>query len=120
MIKPVSFLDWGVPIVLVVKRDGIIQICRNYKLTVNAVAKTDSYHLPCIEDSFASLSHGKTFTKLDLAHAYQQISLAEDAQNLTTINTHKGWFQHTRLPFGVTPAPALFHSRASPTPVMTS
>ena len=59
MIKPVSFLDWGVPIVLVVKRDGIIQICRDYKLTVNAVTKTDSYHLPCIEDSFASLSHGK-------------------------------------------------------------
>ena len=108
MTKPVSFSDWGVPIVPVVKRDGIIQICRNYKLTVNAVSKTDSYHLPCIEDSFASLSHGKTFTKLDLAHAYQQIPLAEDAQNLTTINTHKGLFQHTRLPFGVTPAPALF------------
>ena len=50
----------------------------------------------------------KTFTKLNLAHAYQQIPLAEDAQNLTTINTHKGLFQHTRLPFGVTPAPALF------------
>ena len=59
MSEPVSFSDWAAPIVPVVKRDGIIRICGDYKLTVNAVAKTDSYHLPRIEDIFASLSSGK-------------------------------------------------------------
>ena len=108
MIEPVSFSDWAAPIVPVVKGDGTIRICGDYKLTVNAVAKTDSYPLPRIEDIFASLSNDKTFTKLDLAHAYQQIPVAEDAKKLTTINTHKGLFQYTRLPFGVASAPAFF------------
>ena len=108
VIEPVSFSDWAAPIVPVVKGDGTIRICGDYKLTVNAVAQTDSYPLPRIEDIFASLSNGKTFTKLDLAHAYQQIPVAEDTKKLTTINTHKGLFQYTRLPFGVASAPALF------------
>ena len=100
VIEPVSFSDWAAPIVPVVKGDGTIRICGDYKLTVNAVAKTNSYPPPRIEDIFASLSNGKTFTKLDLAHAYQQIPVAEDAKKLTTINTHKGLFQYTLLPFG--------------------
>ena len=108
VIEPVSFSDWAAPIVPVVKGDGTIRICGDYKLTVNAVAQTDSYPLPRIEDIFASLSNGKAFTKLDLAHAYQQIPVAEDTKKLTTINTHKGLFQYTRLPFGVASAPALF------------
>ena len=62
VIEPVSFSDWAAPIVPVVKGDGTIRICGDYKLTVNAVAKTDSYPLPRIEDIFASLSNGKTFT----------------------------------------------------------
>lgn len=69
-------------------------------------AAHSAYPLPRIEDIFASLSNGKTFTKLDLAHAYQQIPVAEDAKKLTTISTHKGLFQYTRLPFGVASAPA--------------
>ena len=56
VIEPVSFSEWAAPIVPVVKGDGTIRICGDYKLTVNAVAQTDSYPLPRIEDIFASLS----------------------------------------------------------------
>ena len=108
VIEPVSFSDWAAPIVPVVKRDGSIRICGDYKLTVNQVAKTDAYPLPRIEDIFASLSKGKLFSKLDLASAYQQVPLAEDSKRFTTINTSKGLFQYTRLPFGVASAPAVF------------
>ena len=101
VIAPVRFSDWAAPIVPVVKQDGNIRICGDYKLTINAVAKTDPYPLPRIEDIFASLSGGKLFTKLDLAHAYQQIPLTDDSKRYTTINTHKGLFRYNRLPFGV-------------------
>ena len=90
-----------------VKRDGNIRICGDYKLTINAVSKTDPYPLPRIEDIFASLSGGKSFTKLDLAHAYQQIPLTDDSKQYTTINMHKGLFQYNHLPFGVVFAPPI-------------
>ena len=74
-IEPVSMSEWAAPIVPVLKLDGSIWICGNYKLTINQAAKPDVYPLPCVEDLFATLAGGKSFTKLDLAEAYQQIPL---------------------------------------------
>ena len=62
------------------KRDGNIRICGDYKLTVNKAAQTEVYPIPHIEEIFASLSGGKTFSKLDLSHAYQQVKLEEASQ----------------------------------------
>ena len=90
------------------KRDGSIRICGDYKLTINQATQTDTYPLPKIEDLFASLSGGKSFTKLDLAHAYQKIPLDEEAKEYTMINTHKGLYRYNRLPFGVASAPSIF------------
>ncbi len=92
----------------VVKKDGSIRVCGDYKLTVNLAAIVDCYPLPKIDDIFASLAGGKTFTKLDLAHAYNQIELDDEAKRLMTINTSKGLYQYNRLPFGVASAPAMF------------
>ena len=75
---------------------------------INRAAKVDNYPIPKSEDLFASFSQGKKFTKLDLAHAYQQILLDEDLKKYVTINTHKGLYQYSRLPFGVSSAPAIF------------
>ena len=108
IIKPVEFAEWAAPIVPVLKPDGSVRICGDYKTTVNQVAKLDTYPLPRIEDIFASLAGGKHFTKLDLAHAYQQVQLAEESQKLVVINTHKGLYAYNRLPFGIASAPAIF------------
>ncbi|XP_048244738.1 uncharacterized protein K02A2.6-like [Haliotis rufescens] len=108
IIKPVQYSDWAAPIVPVVKSNGNIRICGDYKLTVNKVARTNVYPIPLIEDLFASLSGGKTFTKLDLSQAYQQLTLDEESQKLTTINTHRGLYQYQHLPFGISTAPAVF------------
>ena len=59
--NPVRFSQWAAPIVPVLKRDGSIRICEDYKVTVNLTAETDTYLLPKIEDLFASLSGGKLF-----------------------------------------------------------
>ena len=69
VIQPVKFAKWAAPIVPVVKRDGTVRICGDYKLTINQVSSADPYPLPRIEDLFASLSGGKQFSKLDLLHA---------------------------------------------------
>ena len=54
------------------------------------------------------MSGGQTFTKLDLQHAYQQLVLDEQSQQYLTVNTHRGLFQYTCLPFGFTSVPAIF------------
>ena len=95
IIRPVTFSDWAAPIVPVLKKDGSVRICGDYRLTVNQIAKLETYPLPRIEDLLASLSGGKTFTKLDLTHAYQQVELEENSRKFVTINTHRGLFECT-------------------------
>ena len=56
----------------------------------------------------ATLSGRKYFTELDLSHAYQQLQLADDLKPLVTINTNKGLYQYTCLPFGISATPSIF------------
>ena len=107
IITRVEFSDWAAPIVPVVKSNGSIRICDDYKLTIHQVAETDTYPLPRI-DLFASLLEGKSSTKLDLAHAYQQIPFDAESKKYTTINSHKGLYSYNRLPFGVASVPSIF------------
>ena len=79
IIEPVQFSEWAAPIVPVIKNDGSVRICGDYKVTVNRVAKLDKYPLPLIDDLFASLAGGKRFTTLGLSHAYQQIELDDES-----------------------------------------
>ena len=57
---------------------------------------------------FSTLTGGQQFSKLDLSQAYQQIILDDDSRKYTTINTHRGLYQYTRLPFGISSSPAIF------------
>ena len=93
---------------MLLKKYGSIRICGDYKLTVNQAAKVDTYPLPCIENLFTLLAGGKAFSKLDLARAYQQVSLDEAARKSVTINIQKDLVQYTCLSFGVSLAPAIF------------
>ena len=108
VIEPVQFSEWAAPIVPVLKNDGSIRICGDFKQTINQTAIPDKYPLPKVDDLLATEAGGETFTKLDLAHAYQQLVLDEESSKLATVNTHRGLFRYKRLPFGISVAPAIF------------
>ncbi|CAI5640403.1 unnamed protein product [Oreochromis niloticus] len=108
VIEPIEFSDWAAPIVPVLKEDGGVRICGDYKLTVNQASQLDAYPLPRVDDLFATLAGGQTFTKLDMSHAYQQLLLDEESKKYVTINTHKGLFKYNCLVFGVASSPAIF------------
>ena len=108
VIRPVPFADWAAPIVPIVKEDGTVRICGDYKLTVNQGSKLESYPVPRVENLFASLSGGRLFSKIDLSNAYQQMRLDDSSKAYTTINTQKGLLEYNRLPFGVASAPTMF------------
>ena len=108
IIKKVEHSEWAAPIVPVPKGDGQIRVCGDYKVTVNANLDVDQHPLPKPEDLFTSLSGGQKFSKLDLKHAYQQMMLDHDSRKYVTINTHKGLYCYSRLPFGIASALVIF------------
>ena len=108
VIEPVPFADWAAPVVPVLKRDNSIRLCGDYKLTVNQEATPDIYPLPGVEGILATMAEGEWYSKLDLAHAYNQLHLDDESKKYTTINTTQGLFQYNRLPFGISCAPAVF------------
>ena len=108
ILKKVDRSVWAAPIVAVPKKDGRFRICADYIVTVNRSLDIDQYPLPKPADLFATLAGGQMFTKLDLTQAYQQLLLDENSQQYTTINTHQGLYRYTRLPFGISSAPAIF------------
>ena len=73
VIQPVEHSDWVAPIVPVLKVNGEVRICGDYKLTVNVAAKVNKYPIPYIDDLLSKLSGGVLYSKLDMSHAYQQI-----------------------------------------------
>ncbi len=108
-LEPVEHSEWASPIVPVLKPDKqTVRICGDFKQTVNPVAKLDRYPIPRIEDLFAKLCGGKTFTKLDLSQAYLQVPLDDESKKLVVVNTHRGLFRYTRLPYGISSAPGIF------------
>ena len=108
IIEQVDYAEWGTPIVPVIKRDGSIRICGDFKVTLNDQLNIDKHPLPRIEDLFQKLQGGIHFSKLDLSNAYQQLVLTDESKQLVTISTHKGLYRYNRLPFGVACAPAKF------------
>ena len=108
VLERVDYSEWAAPIVVVLKKDGHMRICGNYKLTVNPALNVNLYPLPRPEDLFINLAGGKQFTTLDLSHAYNQLVLEDSSRKFLTINTQRGLYQYTRLPIGVASAPAFF------------
>nr|XP_022901108.1 uncharacterized protein K02A2.6-like [Onthophagus taurus] len=108
ILEPVSFSKWGTPIVPIIKEDGSVRICGDFKVTINPCLEIERYPIPRIDELLNSMQGSVIFSKIDLSQAYQQILLEENSRELTTISTHKGLFKYTRLPFGITSAPAHF------------
>ena len=108
IVEKVTHSEWATPIVAVPKPDGRVSICGDFKVTVNQSLSTEQYPLPKVEALFATLAGGKKFTKLAFTQAYLQFELDPHSQKYCTINTHLGFYEYKRLPFGIASTPALF------------
>ena len=112
VLEKVEYSEWAAPIVAVMKPDGNVRICGDYKVTINQYLEVDKHPLPKAEDLFVELSGGGgKFSKLDLKNAHNQIMLDDNCREFVTINTHEGLFRPTRLPYGVASASAIFQSK---------
>ncbi|KRX23258.1 Uncharacterized protein T07_6398 [Trichinella nelsoni] len=94
VLEPVDHPGWSTPIVTPVKPDGT----------------KHAYPIPAVNQLLASLSGGKVFAKLDLAQAYQQLTVDDATADAQTIITHRGTFRVKRLQFGISAAPGIFQN----------
>lgn len=108
VLEPVTQTEWGTPVVPVIKLNGDIRLCGDYKSTLNLALKRHPYPVPVISQQLASLAGGRFFGKIDLANAFLQLQVDEASARAQTITTHRGAFKCNRLQFGVSSAPGIF------------
>ena len=106
IISPVKFSDYATPIVPVLKRNGDVRICGDFKCTINKVLEPEQYPLPKIDEIFASFAGGQKFSKIDLTQAYLSYPIADEHKKYVTISTPFGLYQYNRLLYGIGDAPA--------------
>ena len=81
ILEPVETAEWAAPIVVVLRKDRLsVRICGDFRVTVNPVSKLDRY----------------------------PIRSEAESRKYVVINTHKGLFRYTRLPFGISSATGIF------------
>ena len=116
-IIPVETSEWATPIVPVIKPNGSIRICADFKTTVNSQLKTMRYAPPNFDHAVARLQTrrkdgvkglNKRYSKIDLKEAFLQVPVDENSQHLLTINTHKGLFRCLYMMYGIASGPGFF------------
>ena len=106
VIQP-SESPWASPITLVPKKTGEVRFCVDYR-KINNITEKDAYPLPNIQEIFDTLGGASVFTTLDLRSGYWQIDMDAESIPKTAFVCHKGLYEFTRLPFGLTNAPSQF------------
>jgi len=102
-----SSSPWSSPIVLVKKGDGSWRMCIDYR-KLNARTKKDAYPIPLIDDCLNVCKSANWFTLVDVKEAFHHIPLDPRSRMFTAFVTDRGLFEFTRMPFGLSNAPATF------------
>ena len=106
VIQP-SQSPWCNPICPVVKTDGSIRLCIDYR-KLNEITKKDSYPLPRIDEILESLKDEKFFGLIDLKSGYHQIPLNPADRAKTAFAFNNELWEFTVMPEGVTNGPPTF------------
>ena len=112
--KPVQFNDYGTPVVPIKKSllPGLsapsLRVCGDYSVTVNPQLETHKQPISVPEELMQKLGGGYGFTKIDLADAYNQISLSPESQKRLALSTHRGVLLQMHLDFGISSVPGYF------------
>ena len=91
-----DFNSYGTPVVPVRKTPvagqtkAAIRVCGDYSVTVNSQLEDHRQPIPLPEDLMRRLGGGYYFSKIDLASAYNQISLSPESQKRLALSTHRG------------------------------
>ena len=94
--------------VLAHKKDGSLRFCVDFRW-LNAQTKKDSYPLPRIQEVLASMAGDAHFFTMDFKSVLWHIRMAPESQQYTTFMVgNLGFYEFTRMPFGLCNMPMTF------------
>ncbi|KAL0534003.1 hypothetical protein IC582_028280 [Cucumis melo] len=102
-----SVSPWGVPILFMKKRDGLMDLYIDYR-ELNKVTVKNSYPLPRIDDLFDQLQGATIFSMIDLHSGHHQLRIRDNDIPKTAFRSRYGHYEFIVLSFGLTNAPAVF------------
>ena len=77
--------------------------------SLNACMKKDSYPLPCIQEALESMAGLAHFPLMDFKSGFWQIKMAPGSQQYMAFTVgNLGFYEFTRMPFGLCNAPVTF------------
>jgi hypothetical protein len=97
-IKLVEITKWVSPMVLMLKKNGKLKVCVNYK-ALNKVIKKDRHLLPFCEKNLKEVAGHEMYTFRDGYRGYHQVKITPEDQLKTTFTTSRGTFCYI-MPFG--------------------
>ena len=99
---------WCNAVILVWKKDGTLHFCMDFR-HLNVHTKKDSYPLLQIQEALESMVGLVHFLSMDFKSGFWQIKMAPGLQQYTAFTVgNLGFYEFSRMPFGLCNAPATF------------
>ena len=95
-------------VVLVWKKDGTLHFCMDFR-HLNVCMKKDLYPLPWIQEALESMAGSVHFSSMDFKSGFWQIKMVPGSQQYMAFTVgNLGFYEFTRMPFGLCNALATF------------
>ena len=109
-IRTARYVDWLANIVLVVKKNGTLRICIDFR-HLNLATPKDEYHMPIAEMFVDSAAGFEYLSMLDDYSGYNQIYIAEEDVSKTAFRClgDLGCYEWIVMPFGLKNVGACYH-----------
>ncbi len=99
---------WASPCVPIVKSDGKVRLCVDYR-RLNARTPQVQQYIPSLDDVLEA-GGAKVLSKLDLSKGFYQVQMEDVSKDLTTFVSPWGKFRFKHMPFGLRNAQATFQN----------
>ena len=102
-----STSEWASPLVLVLKKDGGLRVCVDYR-KLNGDTIRDNFDIGDAQALLSRLHGAMCFSCMDHHSAFHNVRMAPQSRRLTAFTSPFGTWEFDRMPFGLCGAPQTY------------